>query len=235
MKFLHSVLHPSGSGPFPTLIALHGHGAHALDLIGLSQTLPDGLLWLCPQAQFTIEQGFPGFTWFHFDRSDPRREEEIAQVGEEVREFIEMAIELYPVDPERVVLLGFSQGGMLGYRIALSEPDRFAGFAALSTTLSEETSAVVNDNSSLRRLPVLVQHGENDTMIPVERARESREQLEGIGVNLEYHEYSMGHQVGIESARDLGEWLTRVLRMDISDDGPSRDSKDVSPTGSDTD
>ncbi len=216
MRFLHSTLHPGGEGPFPTLIALHGHGAHALDLIGLSQTLPGGLLWLCPQAPFTIEQGFHGFTWFHFDRSDPRREEEQKQVVEELREFIDLAIERYPVDPQRVALLGFSQGGMLGYRLALSEPGRFAGFAALSTTLSADTATASGGGTTLSRLPVLVQHGEHDPMIAVERARESRQRLEELGVDLEYHEYAMGHQVGAESTRDLRAWLGRVLRMDTA-------------------
>jgi len=219
MPFLHAALHPGGEGPFPTLIALHGHGAHALDLIGLSQTLPAGLLWLCPQAQFTIEQGFHGFTWFHFDRSDPRREEELAQVVDELREFIETSIERYPVDPERLVLLGFSQGGMLGYRLALSEPERFAGFAALSTTLSPETATTVAGGATLGRLPVLVQHGDQDPMIAVERARESRERLEELGVDLEYHEYPMGHQVGAQSTLDLRAWLSRVLKM-AAPEGP---------------
>ncbi len=228
MRFLHAALHPDGEGPFPTLIALHGHGAHALDLIGLSQTLPGGLLWLCPQAQFTIEQGFHGFTWFHFDRSDPRREEELARVVDELREFIELAIERYPVDPQRLALLGFSQGGMLGYRIALSEPGRFAGFAALSTTLSAETATAVTGGPALSRLPVLLQHGEHDPMITVARARESRQLLEELGVDLEYHEYPMGHQVGVESARHLGAWLTRVLRMDAAD-GPGASAAGDTP------
>ena len=213
MRFLHAVLHPGGEGPFPTLIALHGHGAHALDLIGLNQLLPDGLLWLCPQAQFTIEQGFYGFTWFHFDGADQRRQEESDQVIDELREFIDRAVERYPIDPERLALLGFSQGGMLGYRIALSEPGRFAGLAALSTTLSAETAAAASAGDPLSRLPVLVQHGAHDPMIAVARARESRERLEQLGVDLEYHEYQMGHQVNSESARHLGAWLTSVLKL----------------------
>ena len=216
MRFLHAVLRPAGEGPFPTVIALHGHGAHALDLIGLSQMLPRELLWICPQAEFTIQEGFHGFTWFHFDGADERREAEADEVIDGLRGFIDASIERYPVDRERLVLLGFSQGGMLAYRIALGEPQRFSGLAALSTTFTAESAERIDGGEALSRLPVLVQHGADDPMIAVERARESRERLETLGADLEYHEYQMGHEVGNESARDLAAWLAAVLRMDAT-------------------
>ena len=224
MRFLHAVLHPGGSGPFPTVLALHGHGAHGLDLIGLSQFLPSGVLWLCPQAEFELQPGTPSFTWFHFDRGDPRRDEEVEQVVEGLRSFLDHTLERYPVDSERVALLGFSQGGMIGYRMALSEPERFVGLAALSTTFSEETAERLSPGEELSRLPVLVQHGTQDQMISVERAQESRDRLEALGVDLEYHEYEMGHQVGNESASDLSAWLTNVLRLAGGEPGADESS-----------
>ncbi|MDP6607316.1 MAG: alpha/beta hydrolase-fold protein [Dehalococcoidia bacterium] len=216
MQFRHASLQPDGDGPFPTLIALHGHGAHALDLIGLSQFLPDNLLWLCPQAQHTLDEVLGGFTWFHFGRDDPRRDEEIGGVIEGLRGFLDAVADRYPIDPDRTALLGFSQGGMLGYRLALDEPKRFAGFAALSTTLSAESVAMVEPSEDLKQLPVLVQHGAQDPMIAVDRARESRDRLQELGVDLEYREYSMGHQVGQESANDLRAWLGGVLKLETS-------------------
>ena len=133
-----------------------------------------------------------------------------------LRGFIDASLERYPVDPQRLVLLGFSQGGTLGYRIALSEPQRFSGLAALSTTFAAESAAGLDGGEALSRLPVLVQHGAQDPMISVDRARESRERLETLGVDLEYHEYQMGHQVGNESARDLAVWLAAVLHIDAA-------------------
>ena len=230
MRFLHALLHPGGSGPFPTVLALHGHGAHGLDLIGFSQFLPSGVLWLCPQAEFEVQPGAPSFTWFHFDRGDPRRDEEVERVVEGLRSFLDEALERYPIDSERVALLGFSQGGMIGYRMALSEPERFAGLAALSTTLSAESVERLSPGEALSRLPVLVQHGTQDPMIGVERAQESRDRLEALGVDLEYHEYEMGHQVGNESASDLSVWLTNVLNL--ADGEPGSDESSDGSTGS---
>ena len=213
MKFLHSTFQPEGDGPFPTVIALHGHGAHALDLMSLSQHLPEGLLWLSPQAKNSVNEIAYGFTWFHFGRDDPKRDDEIGGVIEELRGFFDEAVEQYPIDPQRTVLLGFSQGGMLAYRLALSEPTRFSGLAALSTTLSGESAAAITLSDDLKTLPVLVQHGTEDPMIAVDRAQESRDRLEAMGVDLEYHEYDMGHQIGAESLQDLTAWLTSVLKL----------------------
>ena len=213
MRFLHAMLHPGGEGPFPTVIALHGHGAHALDLMGAAQTLPPGVLWLSPQAEFGVDPGFYGFTWFHFGRDDDRREGEIAGVIEALDGFIDEAAERYPIDRERMVLLGFSQGGMLAYRLALSQPARFAGLAALSTTLSAESAAALGGVEGVDELPVLVQHGTQDPMISVDRARESRDRLRELGVNAEYREYEMAHGIGSESANDLAVWLASVLRL----------------------
>ncbi|MEZ4502436.1 MAG: alpha/beta fold hydrolase [Dehalococcoidia bacterium] len=213
----HLIAHPGGNEPLPTVLALHGHGAHGQDLIGLAPHLAGGrTLWICPQAEFPVEPGFYGFTWFERDANGQRASSEPERTLGVLREFIDEAFERYPVDRERVVLLGFSQGGMLAYRIALSEPRRFKGLAALSTTLSEEMAAGLVLGEGASELPVLVQHGLDDPMITIDRARETRDRLEALGLDAEYHEYSMGHAIGQESALDLNRWLESVLGLGAS-------------------
>ena len=210
----HVIAHPGGTEPVPTVLALHGHGANGQDLVGLAPHLAGGrTLWICPQAEFPVEPGFFGFTWFERDGSGQRASNEPDRTIEVVRSFIDEAFARYPVDRQRVVLLGFSQGGMLAYRIALSEPARFKGLAALSTTLSEEMAAGLELGEGASALPVLVQHGVEDPMISVDRARETRDRLEALGVDAEYHEYAMGHAIGQESALDLSRWLESVLGL----------------------
>ena len=149
MTLLHAIAHPAvpeaeERRPLPTLIALHGHGAHAQDLLGLGTVLAHGrLLMICPQAEFAIEPGYPGYTWFRRGADDARAPGEVERVGALLWRFIDHALERYPVDPERVALLGFSQGGSLAYALALAEPARFAGLAALSTSLAPEVLAAV--------------------------------------------------------------------------------------------
>lgn len=213
----HVIAHPGGTEPLPTVLALHGHGAHGQDLMGLAPHLAGGrALWICPQAEFPVEPGMYGFTWFERDASGQRAPEEPARTLEVVRSFIDEAFERYPVDCSRVALLGFSQGGMLAYRLALAEPARFRGLAALSTTLSEDVAAGLVLGEGASALPVLVQHGIEDPMISVERARETRDRLRALGVEPDYHEYSMGHAIGQESATDLSGWLERVLDLGVT-------------------
>ena len=85
---------------------------------------------------------------------------------------------------------------------------------APSQTLSAGSAATLTPSDELKALTVLVQHGTQDPMIAVDRARESRERLETMGVDLEYHEYEMGHQIGTESSHDLAVWLSSVLKLD---------------------
>lgn len=214
MTLTHVVAHPGGSGPLPTVVALHGHGANAQDLIGLAPHIAGGrTLWVCPQAQFTIEPGSYGFTWFKRGPDGQRDPEQFERTVEAVRDFIDEALERYPIDPARTVLLGFSQGGGLAYRIALAEPRRFAGLAALSTSLSDELAETLKPGDGVGELSVLVQHGANDPTVNVDRAQQARERLRAMGVEPEYHEYPMGHEIGQQSARDLSTWLERVLDL----------------------
>jgi phospholipase/carboxylesterase len=213
----HVVAHPGGDEPLPTVFAFHGHGAHAQDLIGLAPHLAGGrTLWVAPQAPYDIEPGFYGFTWFQRGPDGQRSPEGVERTLDDVRGFLEEPYRRYSVDPSRVVLLGFSQGGMIAYRLALEEPRRFAGLAALSTTLSEEMVEALGPAEGREALPVLVQHGAEDPTIGVDRARESKTRLEALGITPEYREYAMGHAIGQESAVDLSRWLERVLAL-----GPS--------------
>ena len=215
----HVIAHPGvtegGTEPLPTVIALHGHGAHGQDLIGLAPHLAGGrALWICPQAEFAVEPGYYGYTWFRRDPSSGQRAaEEPARTIEVVRAFIDEAYARYPVDPARVVLLGFSQGGTLAYRIALGDPKRFVGLAALSTGLAADQAEALRGIEGIGELPVLVQHGLEDPMISIDRARETLEHLKVLGVTPEYREYPMGHAIGQDSAADLSRWLERVLRL----------------------
>lgn len=215
MTLFHTVWHPGSAGgaaPLPTVIALHGYGANAQDLLGLAPAIAEGrLLVLCPQAPIQIEPGYPGYAWYPFGSG--QEDAATAQGAFIAREFIDWALAHYPVDPARVVLLGFSQGGMIAFRIALEQPERFRGLAALSTVLRPESAATITRGAGLERLPVLVQHGLSDPMIPIAAARETAERLRAYGMAPEYHEYRMAHAVSAESATDLSAWISRVLGL----------------------
>jgi len=220
MQVTHSVWSPGdsedGSNLLPTVIAIHGHGAHSQDLLGLAPYLANGrLLMICPEAEFMLQPGMPSYTWFEPSGPDlSRTPEEFERVTARVSDFVSEAVEQYGGDPDRTIVLGFSQGGSLAYRLGLGDPGRFAGVAALSTWLPEEAEQSASSAAGgLAALPVIVQHGTKDPAVGIDRGQDSRDRLQALGVQLEYHEYEMEHQIAAESLTDLSVWCQQVLNL----------------------
>ena len=209
-KLAHTAHVPAGDGPFPALIALHGWGASAHDLFGLAPSIHNGeAVVLCPQGpvRMPIGGGQVGYGWFPMVPGQPPDEEAFLAIAEDLRRFVDVALERYPIDPARVALAGFSQGGIMAFALALREPDRFAGLAALSTSFPEELASRLPKLPGHEGFPVLVVHGTRDPAIPVERAREAREALRPYGVALMYREFDMGHEIHMDALRVILKWL----------------------------
>src|SRR5262245_3588407 len=210
MELLYTAHVPPGPGPFKTMLARHGWGASGHDLLGLAPILHDGqALVLCPQGpvSFPIAPGMDGHGWFPLARGRPLDLAALEQAAGELDAFIEGALARYPVKRDSLLLLGFSQGGVLAYRAFLAQPERFAGLVALSSWLPEELAKSLPALAEPTSRPVLVMHGTQDTMIDVERARESRRRLLDRRVPLTYREYDMAHEIGRDALLDLRSWI----------------------------
>ena len=170
---------------------------------------------LCPQGPIAFEAapGMVGYGWFPISMGSPPDPAAFAKGASALRSFLDAAQASYPVEPRKLVLLGFSQGGVMAYDLALREPDRFAGLVVLSSWLPDALADGLRRQPGYSRLPTLVVHGTSDPMIPIERGRSSRDRLEALGVPTAYREYEMGHEIQPEALRDLVVWLEeRVLR-----------------------
>ena len=210
MNLIHTVYEPPGDGPHPTLLTLHGWGANALDLLGLAPHLGGGkFLLLCPQGplQTPIGGAMVGYGWFPITGTGPVDIPAVLEAREQVQTFLADALQRYPIDQHKLALLGFSQGGVMAYSLGLSEPERYAGLAALSSWLPKDLLSIFPDVPATEQLPVLIQHGSQDELVDAGRARQSAEILRDVSVPLTYREYEMGHQINAESLRDLSNWL----------------------------
>lgn len=210
MNLLYTAHVPAGDGPFPTIVALHGWGASAHDLLGLAPYLHGGeALVLCPQGpvEFSIPPGIPGYGWFRLGPDGQSDPDEVARAPEHVRQFLDAAAERYPIDRRKTVLMGFSQGGVLAYDLALRDPERFAGLVVLSAWLPGPIAEGIPASPAHANLPALVIHGTQDDLMPVARGQESRDLLLKLGIPLTYREFDMGHEVHPESLKLLVEWL----------------------------
>lgn len=210
MHLLHTVFEPLGAGPHPTLLTLHGWGANALDLLGLSPYLCGGkFLVLCPQGPLTVPLGGAavGYGWFPITMGGPLDVKAVLAAREALRQFLTEAMARYPIDPKKLAVVGFSQGGVMAYSLGLGEPQRFSALTALSSWLPQDLLAVLPDVPATEQLPVLIQHGKQDEMVDVGRARQSVETLRNLRVPVTYREYDMGHELNADSLGDLSAWL----------------------------
>jgi len=212
---LHVVVHPGTEGLLPTVIGLHGHGASANELAGLEPHLAGGrALWVLPQGEFQNHRERYGFTWVERDVLGQLAANEPRRAVEAVTAFIDQAIERYPIDPDRVVLMGFSMGAALALSVAMTNPRRFAGLAVLSGYLSDDLTIGLELGEGIEQLPVLIQHGTNDPVVDIAHVQEAVGKLRRLGAAIEYQEYPMGHEIGIESVAAFSHWLGWALRIE---------------------
>jgi phospholipase/carboxylesterase len=210
MELLYTAHIPAGDGPFPAVVVLHGWGDTAHGLIGFAPILDGGRsIVLCPQGPVAFDTGggVPGYGWFPMAAGRSPDPAEIQQGLAALQAFLEQALAEYPINRRKVVVLGFSQGGVMAYALALRAPGSYAGLVALSSWLPTAMAETISANPALESLPALVIHGTQDTMISVERARESRDALAQLGVPTRYREYEMGHEINQEALRQLVSWL----------------------------
>lgn len=208
----HAVYYPATKAEkYATVVALHGRGTDENDLIPLvnSLGLTDALL-ISPRAPEPFEFG-GGFAWYDVGQEGvPHPQTFGASLGL-LRRFMDEIRAGYPVDRQRVILLGFSQGTVMAYSVALLDPASFFGIVALSgyIPLRSGLPLAVED---LGGFSVFISHGVYDQIIPVRLARESAELLKKARARVEYREYPMGHEVSEETIRDLSAWIKNLLK-----------------------
>jgi phospholipase/carboxylesterase len=210
MELIHALYEPAGKGPHPTILTLHGRGANALDLLGLAPYLGAGrFLVICPQGPLETPIGAEatGYAWYRMSKGGSPDVEEILTSRQKLQQFLDGCLERYPIDAQKLAVLGFSQGGVMAYSLALTNPERFAALVALSSWLPPELLGKLSLGESARSLPTLIQHGTEDSMIEVERARHSVEIVRQAGLPVTYREYQMGHEIRPKSLSDLSAWL----------------------------
>ena len=196
---------------YPLVVMLHGFGANMQDLAGLAPSINrKGYVYVCPNAPipFELAPGMIGYGW-HPPRGQAA-EEHYTQAESLLEAFFTEALNEFRADGGRAILLGFSQGGGMTYRMGLGRPDRFTALIALSASLP--------DPEALRpRLPdhrdqrVFIAHGLHDQMVSMDSARRTREFLDAENYSLSYNEYSMGHEIPVEVLRDMVPWMEAQL------------------------
>lgn len=113
----------------------------------------------------------------------------------------------------RIVLAGFSQGGVIALQTGLRYPEKLGGVMALSTYLACAETVGAEASTSNRNLPIFYAHGSTDTVISIALAKQSKSRLETHGYKVEWHEYAMPHSVCAQEIDDIAAFLKRVLTI----------------------
>jgi phospholipase/carboxylesterase len=194
----------------PLLLLLHGYGSNEEDLFGFAAQLPEEYLIISARAPYSLPPY--GNAWYAIDfDADMNKFTDNVQAAASrdlIAKFIDEVIEAYPVDPDNVTLLGFSQGTILSYSVALTYPEKVSRVVALSGYLNMDIIEDINSRD-ISKLSFFISHGSQDQVIPVEWARKAPEYLRAKGLDAEYHEYPVGHGVAPQNFHDLLKWLNK--------------------------
>jgi phospholipase/carboxylesterase len=198
-----------GQKAYPIIILLHGYGASMYDLSSLAPAIDrQSYIYACPNGPITVDfgDGQYGYSW-RPPRGSDLEETGVGPTIEGMLEgFCEGVMAEHRVAQTKAILLGFSQGGSMTYRLGLRRPDLFAGLIALSCSLSDDVKHSLSAQTT--RLPIFIGHGIYDN---IERAQQARSSLEDLGYPLAYHEYPIGHEITQHVLDDLIPWVHNVL------------------------
>lgn len=195
----------------PLLILLHGYGSNEEDLFSFATELPQDHYVISVRAPYDLQPY--GHAWYaiHFDADENKFSDNVQakQSVEIIASFIDEIVKQYPIDTENVTLIGFSQGAILSYATALTYPEKISKVVALSGYLNQEILPEAIDTKAISHLKFFVSHGSVDQVIPVDWARKAKPALENLGLEIEYHEYPVGHGVAPQNFFDFKNWLQR--------------------------
>lgn len=196
----------------PLLLLLHGYGSNEQDLFSFSSELPDEYYVISARAPYDLQYG--SYAWYaiNFDADENKFSDhnQAIQSRDLISNFIDELIQNYPIDPKQVTLLGFSQGTILSYSVALSYPEKVQRVVALSGYLNEEIIVENYKNNDFSNLKMFVSHGSVDQVIPVDWAKKAPGILDSLNIPNEFIEYQVGHGVAPQNFFDLKNWLQKT-------------------------
>jgi phospholipase/carboxylesterase len=194
---------------YPLLVLLHGYGSNEQDLFSFASELPKDAYVLSLQAPHHLQYG--SYAWYaiYFD-AGPNKFSDIPQAIESrelIKKFVEDFCKNHPIDTKQITLIGFSQGAILSYALALSYPETFQRIVALSGYCNTEMCVDNFAQNDFSKLQVFISHGTEDQVIPVAWARNTRDFLKNLSITYTYHEYPVGHGVAPQNFWDFKKWL----------------------------
>lgn len=206
--------------PTASVIWMHGLGADGSDFVPIVRELD---LSGCPPIRFifptaptmpvTVNGGYVMRAWYDIFAPDlVRREDEPGLRNSQA--LVEALIDnekARGIPAERIVLAGFSQGCAMTLQAGLRHPEKLAGLMCLSGYLPLAAKLADERHAANQQVPIFMAHGTLDPVVVLQRAEQSREVLNQLGYQIDWHTYPMQHSVCGEEVEDISAWLTKIL------------------------
>ena len=215
------VIIETAPNPDAAVILFHGLGAdgHDFEPIVAEMNLPDSaaIRFIFPHAEarpVTINGGMAMPAWFDIlglDRTATQDEEGIRASSTLMLSLAQEQID-QGIAAERIVLSGFSQGGAIALFTGLTTPLPIAGIMALSTYLPLQDT-IAAEHAGRHDLPIIMAHGEQDPVLPLSLADDSRRFIETLGYQVQWQTYPMPHSVCMQEIIALRAWLISRLAL----------------------
>jgi phospholipase/carboxylesterase len=197
----------------PLLVLIHGYGSNEEDLFSFATELPEQYYVVSARAPYDMQYG--SYAWYaiNFD-ADENKFSDIEQAKssrDAIVDFIDQLIANYPIDSQKVTLIGFSQGCILSYAVAVSYPEKVQRVVAMSGYFNPEMAKPGFENNNFSNLKIFASHGSVDQVVPVDWARKAKPMLDVLGIENQYKEYPMGHGIGPQNFYDFKNWLEKTI------------------------
>jgi len=204
-----------------SVIWLHGLGADGHDFASIvpEMNLPDAkaIRFIFPHAPYrpvTLNQGYQMRAWFDIhglQLTSKEDEQGIRQSELLIHDLIEHE-QQRDIQPENIILAGFSQGAALAIHTGLRYPKRLGGIIALSAFLPLANSLATEVSNANQNIPIMMGHGTMDPMVSIKYGEMTRDYLQTHGYSVDWHVYPMQHQVCHEEIQDISHWLQKILK-----------------------
>ena len=220
MELLQNIEIETAPNPQVAVIWLHGLGADGNDFVPIVRELDlaglPGIRFVFPHAKtmpVTINGGYVMRAWYDITGAELTRREDEGGLRASQRD-IEALIAREKergIPASRIILAGFSQGCAMTLQTGLRHPEKLAGMLCLSGYLPLAPVTAAERTEANLQTPIFMAHGRQDHVVPFLRAEQSRDALQALGYQVEWHAYQMQHSLCLEEVQDISKWIRKVL------------------------
>lgn len=196
---------PSGAGPHPVMLMLHGWTGDEDAMWIFASHLPKNCLLLAPRGLYETPLG--GYGWHEHK---PKAWLWVDDFRPAMDAILELLTPQYVPEGnlEDIRLVGFSQGAALAYSFALYYPWQIRSLAGLSGFLPDGAQAL-SRNRPLVDKKIFIAHGTQDELVSVGRARDAVKLLGEAGAQVTYCEDDVGHKLSASCFQGLQTFFER--------------------------